>query len=447
MSVRPDEPTSEDRTVGVGAGGEPSAVQVFQLTVVGPAPGPTHRSSLRTCSIGSHKSNDLVLSDATVSRFHCELVVEAHGVRVRDLGSRNGTRVDGTRVTDAWIAPGSHLRLGHVTLRFDPTLKPGRVEVSEAKRFGGLVGASVRMRAAFALLERAAASDVTVLLEAETGTGKGAAAEALHQLGPRREHPFVVVDCGAVAPTLLESELFGHEKGAFTGADARRIGAFEDADKGTIFLDEIGELPVALQPKLLRAIDKREIRRLGQNQYRPVDVRVIAATNRDLRASVNDDTFRADLYYRLAVIHVCLPPLRERLEDIPLIVSELLDGLGAPAGPRARLAAPEFLASLERSAWPGNVRELRNHLERCLVLADPPAFGVTDTGAMSGDGLTVDTRVVLSEARRRATETFERRYLMALLAEHGGKVASAARAAGVARVHLYRLLTKHGLRP
>ncbi|HKA88389.1 MAG TPA: sigma 54-interacting transcriptional regulator [Haliangiales bacterium] len=437
-----DEPTGAEATAESGPAGTP--VRGFRLTLVeGAGLRRPWTSTGARSSLGSHPSNDLVLRDPTVSRFHCELVAGPDGVRVRDLDSRNGTFVEGVRVRDALVEPGRLLRLGRLALRLEVAAKPSSVKVSDKTRFGALVGASPAMRAVFAVLERAADSEATVLLEGETGTGKGAAAEALHSASARRDRPFLVVDCGAVPGTLLDSELFGHEKGAFTGADTRRIGAFEEASGGTIFLDEIGELPGDMQPKLLRALENREIRRLGQNVFRPVDVRVIAATNRDLRGAVNEGKFRADLYYRLAVVRVTLPPLRDHLADIPLVVEQLLSGLAPAPAQQAPLLDAAFLASLQAHPWPGNIRELRNYLERCLILDAAPPVG---EGSGPGDAEPDDT-LTFPEARRRALDAFERRYLEALLRRHDGKVAAAARAAGIARVYFYRLLAKHGIKP
>src|SRR5207248_3349042 len=257
----------------------------------------------------------------------------------------------------------------------------------------------------------------------------------------RRDRPFIVVDCGAIPCNLLESELFGHEKGAFTGACERRLGAFEEASTGTLFLDEVGELPLDLQPKLLRALESKEIRRVGSSQWRVADVRVIAATNRELRTDVNTGRFRGDLYYRLAVVTIALPPLRTRLEDLPLLVSRLLETLGADRNAVALLSTPEFLRSLESAAWPGNVRELRNFLQRCLVFRQP--IPTADIAASVPDSAGDVWHYV--SARRRALDEFERRYLEALLARHDGKVALAAREAGVGRVYLYRLLKRHAV--
>jgi two-component system, NtrC family, response regulator GlrR len=424
---------------------EAGAVRGFALTVVeggAPATWRSSPSAIDRCSIGSHPLNDLVIDEPTVSRFHCELRSGARGVTVRDLDSRNGLILDGVTVTEAQLKNGSLLRMGRPVVRFELAQESHRLRLSERTRFGGLVGVSVPMRATFALLERAAATDATILLEGETGTGKGASAEAIHIESARRDKPFLVVDCGAIPAPLLESELFGHEKGAFTGADARRLGAFEEAGGGTIFLDEIGELPPELQPKLLRVLENREVRRLGQNSYRPVDVRVIAATNRDLRAEVNAGRFRSDLYYRLAVLKIPIPPIRQRLDDLPALVREVLANLDATPEQIAELTRAEVLAQMGHGAWSGNVRELRNYLERCLVLQGPAPL---DQHHAHHPGHAVDASLPYAEARQRALETFERSYVTALLARHKEKVAPAARAAGIARVHLYRLMRRHGV--
>jgi len=435
----------------------PVAVRRFAVEIVEPAPALPRaarwESAGDACTIGSSPANDVVLDDPTVSGWHCEIRVDADGARVRDLGSTNGTTVDGVRVSEAFLRDDSTLRLGAAAVRFRLGAETNRLPLSEATRFGALVGRSAAMRATFALCERAAASDVTVLLDGETGTGKGAAAEAIHEAGARRDGPFVVVDCGVLPRSLVESELFGHERGAFTGAEARRIGAFEDASGGTIFLDEIAELPPELQPKLLRALENRQIRRVGSNAYVPVDVRVIAASNRDLRAEVNAGRFRADLYFRLAVLRVPMPALRSRPEDIPEVVEELLRAAGVGAERAAPLCADEFLAGLQRSAWPGNVRELRNFLERCLVLDAALAVDGAGTGTGAGAGAgaagatsaaTVDASVPYPAARQQALAAFERGYVDDLLRRHGGNVSQAARAAGIARVYLYRLMRRHG---
>jgi DNA-binding NtrC family response regulator len=302
------------------------------------------------------------------------------------------------------------------------------------------------MRRAFALLERAATSDATVLLEGETGTGKEVAAESIHMESARRDGPFVVVDCAAIPQELLESELFGHEKGSFTGAMSAREGAFEAASGGTIFLDEIGELGLDLQPRLLRVLERKQVKKVGSNRYVPVDVRVVAATNRNLWREVNERRFRSDLYYRLAVVEVRLPPLRERREDLAKLVEHLLSTLGAAGSEGATsLVTDSFLAELARHEWHGNVRELRNYLERCLALRERLPLGQDAVDAPAHGDLP-DVNQPLKIARERWTRILERRYVEAVLARHGGNVAAAAREAGVDRMHFYRLLWRYGLR-
>jgi DNA-binding NtrC family response regulator len=296
-----------------------------------------------------------------------------------------------------------------------------------------------------------------VLVTGESGTGKELAARAVHTASPRAHQPFEVVDCGGLPPTLIESELFGHERGAFTGATSDREGAFERADGGTLFLDELGELPLELQPKLLRALGEREIRRVGAKRVRKVDVRVVAATNRDLRREVNAGRFRADLFYRLAVIQVRMPPLRDRLDDLPLLVRGLLEGIARERGLMAHVEPDqELLDSLARHTWPGNVRELRNYLEQLLILRVPPPFAgqeappsrATAAAAPAGaagsfEGL---DKLPLRTAKSELLERFERHYVERLLEQTGGNVAEAARRAGVDRVTLFRTIRRHGLR-
>jgi len=439
-------------TATFGVGGRPQGppdVRRFRLRVVeGPGVGQMFESAGERTSIGSHPLNDVLLDERTVSRFHCEVTVGDTGFWAKDLGSRNGTVLDGVLVKEAAIRNGSLLQLGRVGLRFELSGERTKLQLSEQPRFGSLVGSSVAARMSYALMERAAASDVTVLFEGETGTGKSQAAESIHRHSSRRDHPFIVVDCGALPPNILESELFGHEKGAFTGALTRRVGVFEEARGGTVFLDEIGEIPLELQPKLLRVLEAREIRRLGTNTYVPVNVRILTATNRDLRAEVNAGRFRSDLYFRLAVVKITLPPLRQRSEDVPMIVDKLLSGLGADARVKAALLEPAFLGQLQRAAWPGNIRELRNHLERCVVLQETLLPGEGEESGHSPEPVStgIDPRVPYPEARRRALDAFERDYVRALLHLHGGKVSQAAASADIDRVHLYRLIKRHRVR-
>ncbi len=425
----------------------PTNVRRFQLTIVqGPGQGNRQESGSDHCAVGSHPANDFVIDDPTVSRFHCEVRISPEGARIRDLNSMNGTIVDGVSVVEGFLRGGSLLRLGRAVVRFDFSTESNRVPVSERTRFGSLVGTSVAMRSCFALMEKAAGTDSTVLLEGETGTGKSRAAQAIHQASHRKEKPFVVIDCSAIPSNLLESELFGHEKGSFTGATLRRTGAFEEASSGTIFLDEIGDLPSDLQPKLLRALENREVRRVGSNAYQAVDVRIIAATNHDLRASVNSGHFRSDLYFRLAVLKIEVPALRQRPEDIPAIVDQVLASLGSDPQQASLLKTPELIGRLQQSAWPGNVRELRNYLERCLVFQDAQPLTESAEAPPPTDAA-IDPHLPYAAARRTALDRFERAYLEALLRVNQGKVTQAAIAAEMDRVYFYRLLRKHGIKP
>ena len=424
----------------------PPAVQRFRLRGLGgELEGKSFDSSSDRLQIGSHPLNEVEVRDRTVSRFHCEVFVDRDGrAWVKDLGSRNGTRVNGVRVREAELQEGMVLRVGQLELVFTPLAERNELPVAPVTSFGTLVGSSVPLRTAFAQLGKAAAKDVTVLLTGESGTGKSEAAELLHEQSGRAGKPLRVVDCAAVPANLLESELFGHERGAFTGAIQRRVGVFEEAEGGTVFLDEVGELPLELQPKLLRVLEAREVRRLGANRYLPVDVRVVAATNRDLRAEVNVGRFRPDLYFRLAVLTVRLPPLRERPGDIPLIAKQLLGRLTLDEETRRALAEPAFLSRLQLSPWPGNVREVRNHLERCAALQEALQPASEDPSPQHLDAL--DVSIPFSEARRRLLDTFEQGYVRALLDRHDGNVSRAAATAGVDRAHLHRIMRRQKMR-
>ncbi|HUH06007.1 MAG TPA: sigma 54-interacting transcriptional regulator [Kofleriaceae bacterium] len=430
------------------ASGEPrdhSLVRQLELTVLeGPDAGKTFRSTAERSVIGTHRSCSLVLSDKTVSRFHCDISPGAGGkFTIRDLGSRNGLLLNGCSVVEAHLHDGVTISLGRTLLRFEPDAGQVTVPLSARESFGLMVGSSRAMRAVFSVLERAAESDVTVLLQGETGTGKELAAESIHRVSSRGDGPFIVVDCGAIPADLLESELFGHVRGAFTGAVAERAGAFSAASGGTIFLDEIGELSPELQPRLLRALERREVKPVGKDDYHPIDVRVIAATNRDLCRMVNEQSFRSDLYYRLAVVEVRLPPLRERPGDLPDLVDRILAAMGEDGPAAAALRAPAFRAALARHGWPGNVRELRNYVERCIALREQPPL-VGDSNDLAAPS--VDISKPLKQSRENWLRSFEREYVAGILREHGDNVSAAARAAGVDRVTFYRLMWKLGLR-
>ncbi|WP_437515252.1 sigma 54-interacting transcriptional regulator [Sorangium sp. So ce1099] len=461
---------------------------------------------LRPLVIGAGADCDLVLTDPRASRRHCELRMTERGVLLRDLGSKNGTQVRDVRILEAFLPPGVPATVGSSELVVGPAGPPSVLPLSAADAFGDAVGRSLTMRALFAKLERAAPTDETLLLLGESGTGKEVLARAIHARSRRKDGPFVVVDCGAVAPSLVESELFGHARGAFTGAAAARPGLLEQASGGTLFIDEIGELPLDLQPKLLRAIEGRQIRRLGSNEWVPFDARIVAATHRNLRAKAQDGSFRADLYFRLSVVEVHVPALRERKDDIPLLVERFL---AAREPPRALADLPPgALPLLESHDWPGNVRELRNTVARLvlfpellheIVSAAPPAPqgtsspeparsvppgasisgaappGATPPGAspagaaasaasppgvapsaaspsgappaVPGDArLRRLLELPLPEAREMVLEELERAYLTEKLRQHGGNISQAADAMGVSRQLVHRLIQRHGLR-
>ncbi|MDB4966742.1 MAG: response regulator HsfA [Myxococcales bacterium] len=406
------------------------------MVVSGPDRGRELLVRAGTYFVGKAEGCDLLLTDGAVSRRHLELVVTANGILVRDLESKNGSFFGGARFAEVTVGAGAVVTIGQTELRLCADRGP-RVEPSTAESFGGLVGRSLVMRELFALLERVAASDAPILIEGETGTGKELAAEAIAAVS-RGAAPLAVCDLGAVTSSLIESELFGHVRGAFTGADADRDGAFVVADGGTLFLDEVGELELALQPRLLRVLERRQVKPIGGRGFRQVDVRVIAATNRDLALEVQEGRFRSDLFYRLSVLRVRLPPLRDRKEDVPLLLDRFIVQSGADVTVSADARA--LLADYD---WPGNVRELKNVVRRALSLLGeervitPRHLGIADQ---------VVTPERFHEAKQSLVAEWEIDYLRRLLVRTGGNMTRAARIAGLERAYLYRLVKKHGLR-
>jgi len=392
--------------------------------------------------VGKGESCDLRLTDATVSRAHVQLTLSQDRVIVSDDGSKNGTFVSGMRIERITLTSDATLTLGATTLVIRVDAHDTEIEISSSERFGGAFGRSSAMRAVFATLERTASSDAPILLEGESGVGKEVLVRAIHEASKRSRGPFVAIDCGAIPEQLVESELFGHERGAFTGADRTREGVFEQAHGGTLFLDEIGELPLELQPKLLRALEVGEIRPVG-GRARSVDVRVLSATNRRLGEAVHRGEFRIDLFYRLAVVRVMVPPLRDRREDIlPLAVELLRRSTGNPDAE----IPPDFAALLSSHAWPGNVRELRNVMDRHALLGSKNPRELFDAGvARSGADHAALLDTPFHDAKQTLLERFERAYVEHALEASGGVVTKAVERTGIPRPTFYRMLTRLGL--
>ncbi len=443
MSFDPSKETRELRDVSQA--GAQLTLPGIKLTVIeGPDRGKEAIARRGSLKVGTAEDNDLIVGDDAVSRRHFEVRLRGDEVRVVDLSSTNGTWIDGIKIIEAILSPGSLIRAGSTAIRAGAVEEPVIVPLSSKTAFGGLLGQSSAMRQVFGIFERAALTDATILVEGETGTGKEVAAEAIHQSSLRREGPFVAIDCGAIAASLVESELFGHVKGAYTGAIADRRGVFEEADCGTLFLDEIGELPLELQPKLLRALETRTIRRVGETQTRKVDVRIVAATNRDLAAAVNRGTFREDLYFRLAVVQVRLPPLRTRREDIPILVRHFVERFAPGSVPPSN----EMMQALAAKPWPGNVRELRNAVERALALSAPASRSGTaepETNTLEA-AMAPLLQMPLKDAVEEWSARFERVYLTNAMRIAGDSVSETARMSGVNRRFVQRMMKRLGMR-
>lgn len=456
--------------------------QAMLRVVAGPGEGLSAELRRSPITVGSAPECALTLPDPKISRHHLELHVHEDGYLLRDLQSTNGTYYRGARVQQALLGLGAELRVGDSVLRIERGEEVSSQVVPQTT-YGSLIGSSRPMQDVFGLLAAVAPTDTTVLILGETGTGKELVAEELHRGSPRRDKPFAVLDCGAVPEQLIESELFGHKRGAFTGADQDRAGIFEQAAGGTVFLDEIGELPLALQPRLLRVLEQRSIKRLGENHRRDVDLRIVAATHRKLAKSAAAGEFRQDLYYRLSVVQVRLPPLRERREDIPLLVRHFLRESGV-ANP-SEVLAPSVLEALATRSWRGNIRELRNVVERAIVLADggfplftshgetdvdaaQPRTSPPDAAATSAPASSVAPPIAAGAetwdqswlaralpegfldrpyklAKELLLEQFEAEYLRSLLRKHGYNITHLADAAQIDRHLVRKLLRKHGL--
>ena len=425
------------------------------LLISGPLQGREFVVNRDTYTIGSGDHNDLVIGDSTVSKRHCEIIVEESGYQIRDLDSTNGTMVQGVRVSSAHLAPGAEIQIGKSRIVFCPLQDSNDIPLSSNEAFGKMLGRSIPMRRIFYLAETYSPSDATIMITGETGTGKEVLAEEIHNHSNRKNKPFIVIDCAAISKDLMESEIFGHVKGAFTGANSDRQGAFELADGGTVFLDEIGDLLPDLQPKLLRVLEKREIRRVGSNDLRKIDVRIISATNRNLANEVNENRFREDLYYRLSVVHLELPPLRRRKDDIPLIVKKFLTMLHGDDALSQVADLDVTMDVLKRHEWPGNVRELRNLVELAFYSEKRPvdlssflSFGMLRAGRKPNDepDMSFTTDRPFKDAKNDLIEEFEKAYLNDLLARNRQNISQSAREAGIERAYLQRLIRKYGMR-
>ncbi|MBX3229027.1 MAG: sigma-54-dependent Fis family transcriptional regulator [Labilithrix sp.] len=450
------------RLGGAAATSLPSELRVTVLEGRG-ANAATFTSNGPSLTVGRTAAADVWLDDPAVSAFHVELTSTPAGIAIKDAGSSNGTFVGGgIRVIEAVVPPGSVIVVGTTTLRVDRVDGGPRTAAPELASFGRMRASSAIMRSLFAVLARVAPTELSILIEGQTGTGKELVAEAIHHASPRAKGPFIILDCTSVPRALAESVLFGHERGAFTGADDARPGVFEAAEGGTVFIDEIGELPLDLQPKLLRVLEKREVARVGQSYARPVNVRVLAATWRDLRKMVNAGTFREDLYFRIAQARVGIPPLGERIDDIPALVYHFLQTL-PPKAPGARMITREALEDLKTRPWPGNVRELRSTVERAAMLAQGAAITPADLGferlisvertKAASPGAAAASAAAENEdlpdfkqAKRSLVDDFERGYLASLLERSGDNLTRASAISGIERHHLRDLLRKHGLR-
>ncbi|HEY1954869.1 MAG TPA: sigma 54-interacting transcriptional regulator [Polyangiaceae bacterium] len=396
--------------------------------------------------VGRETGAQILVADPEVSAAHCEFRANNDGIQLRDLGSTNGTFVGALKIQEVTITTRSEVTVGQTRLIVEPDAKR-RVDVGFADSFGTLVGASPKMRRVFSVLEKVAPTPLSVLILGETGTGKEGVAKSIHAASPRKDKPFVIVDCGAIPETLAESILFGHEKGSFTGASERRRGALAEADGGTLFLDELGELPIDLQPKLLRALSEHQVRRVGSSSFEPIDVRVLAATRRDLGAEMNAGRFRSDLFFRIAQVRVELPALRERLGDLPLLVEDICRRVGRAEHWEAVVRWIE--QRMRTHDWPGNVRELVNvvsvaatladtpeAIDDVLTLAREPARDIPQAGAPLGG---------FAEAKRDAVSAFERDYFTALVRRAKGNVSEMARQSGMERHHVRAYLRKYGI--
>lgn len=408
-------------------------------------------------TVGRGKINDLVLTDKAISGCHYEIISTEKGYLLRDLDSTNGTFYGDCRVKEIYLTHGVVFTAGQTKFKFTPLKDSVDIPLSAKNRFDMVIGGSIKMREIFATLEKIAPTDLTILLSGETGTGKDIIARSIHKMSRRAQGNIVIQDCSAIPKDLTESILFGHEKGSFTGATSQHVGSFEQANNGSIFLDEIGELPLDLQPKLLRVLENRQIRKVGGLKEIDIDVRIIAATNRDLRELINKGQFREDLYYRLSVIHIEIPPLRDRKEDIPALVQLFLNQISDNwfnKEQRTFRVTPEAMDKLMSYAWPGNVRELKNVVERAVYLASGDVLTPDDFKLQLGCNTPVNFNYNINQdilalsfkdAKQAVLDQFEITYLKELIKRNNSNITHSSKQAGLTRYHLRELLKHHGL--
>ncbi len=447
-------------------GQKPTTLHLRRCKIVTQSSGRTREHSFDkdVITIGAMEDNDLVLNDETVSRYHCKIIQEDSGYLLQDLQSTNGSFINRVRIREGYLKPGCTVGLGNAEVKFHAADEKVEIVPSKKERLGRMVGRHVKMRELYTIIEKIAPTATTVVIEGETGSGKEVVAQTIHELSNRADGPMCVFDCGAVPDNLIESELFGHEKGSFTGAVMTRQGLFETASSGTLFLDELGELPLDLQPKLLRALEQREIRRVGSNKPIKVDVRIVAATNRNLELEVREGRFRQDLFYRLSVVRVFIPPLRDRVEDIPLLVKHLLQHSSFNQKPDGSLrvagcsrAAMDLLTTYR---WPGNVRELVNTIERSVSFAEGELIEPRDMpenlrgeeiggsrrpSGPAGGGGSPDVDAKFKDAKERWVSSFERDYVLSLLKKNKWNISHAAREADIDRKYFRKLMKKYGI--
>ncbi len=450
-----NEKTSTGRTQVIRWGEQATKMTVMKckLTITsGDAKGREFILSQPVIHVGTRKENEIVLKDETMSRLHFEVHQTKQGYLLRDIESMNGTLINGVRVKEAYLTTGAIIRAGRTEMKFAPQDETFEILPSKKTRYASLIGGNMAMRKIYTIIEKIAPNEVTVLIEGESGTGKELIAQALHEKSKRHKRPFVVFDCSAVAENLIESELFGHEKGSFTGATNMRQGAFELADGGTIFLDEIGELGLDLQPKLLRVLESRTVRRVGGDRHINVDVRVIAATNRNLESEIKKGKFREDLFYRLNVATINLPPLRKRKDDITMLVEHFIEDFNKANNARqVEGIDPQALEILKAYDWPGNIRELKNTMSRIFSFMEGDRITLEDIPEriripLTKAELDIPEDLGFKDAKEQWIASFEKQYLLESLTRNNFNISAAAKEAGIDRKSVQRLIRKYKIK-